>query len=81
MGERRGAYRILVEKSEGKISLGIPKHRWNNNIKMDHQEVEWGEWTGLFWLRIGTMAGACKCCNEPSGSIKCEKFLRYLRTY
>jgi len=39
MGEKRGAYRILVGKSEGKRPLGKPRHRWADNIKMDLQEV------------------------------------------
>ena len=32
-------------------------------------------WTGLLWLRIGQVSGACECGNEHSGSIKCGKFL------
>ena len=44
----------LVEKPEGRIPFGRPKHRWDD-IKMDLQEVIWAEsWTGLIWLRIGT---------------------------
>jgi len=39
-GERRGVYRILVGKPEGKSPLGRPNHRWKDNIKMDLQEVE-----------------------------------------
>jgi hypothetical protein len=39
MGERRGAYRVLVGKPEGKRPLGRPKRRWENNIKLDLQEV------------------------------------------
>jgi hypothetical protein len=39
MGERRGVYRVLVGKPEGKRPLGRPKHRWEDNIKMDLQEV------------------------------------------
>jgi len=39
MGERRGAYRILVGKPEGKRLLGRPRLRWEDNIKMDLQEV------------------------------------------
>jgi hypothetical protein len=35
MGERRGAYRFLVEKPEGKSSLGRPRCRWEDNIKVD----------------------------------------------
>ena len=41
MGERRGAYRVLVRKPEGKRPLGRLDHRWSDNIKMDLQEVGW----------------------------------------
>ena len=49
MGERRGVYRGLVGKPEGKRPLWRPKHRRENNIKMDLQEVECGdtEWIEL----------------------------------
>ena len=39
MGERRGVYRDLVGKPEGRRPLGIPRRRWEDNIKMDLQEV------------------------------------------
>ena len=39
MGERRGVYRVLVGKLEGKRPLGRPRHRWEDNIKMDLQEM------------------------------------------
>jgi hypothetical protein len=52
VGERRGAYRGFVGKPEGKRPLGRPRHRWEDTIKMDLQEVEWREWTELIWLRI-----------------------------
>jgi hypothetical protein len=39
MGEGRGVHRFLVRKPEGKRPLGRPRRRWENNIKMDHQEV------------------------------------------
>jgi hypothetical protein len=39
VGEVRVVYRVLVEKLEGKRSLGIPMLRWEDNIKMDVQEV------------------------------------------
>jgi hypothetical protein len=54
MGERKVVYRVLVGKPEGKRLFGRPRHRWEDNIKMDLQEVGWGEWTGLIWLRRGT---------------------------
>jgi hypothetical protein len=57
MGEERGAYRILVGRPEGRRPLGRPRCRWEDNIKMDLQEVEWGAWTGLIWIRIGTGGG------------------------
>jgi hypothetical protein len=41
MGENRGVHRVLVGKPEGKRPLGRPRHRWEDNIKMDLQEV-WG---------------------------------------
>jgi hypothetical protein len=52
MGDRRGAYRVLVGRSDGKGPLGRPRHRWEDNIKIDFQEVGWGTWTGLLWLRL-----------------------------
>jgi hypothetical protein len=57
IGEGRGVYRILVGKSEGKRPLGRPRRRWEDNIKMDIQEVGLGPWTGSSWLRIGTGGG------------------------
>jgi hypothetical protein len=50
-------YRVLVGKPEGKRPLWRPRRRWEDNIKMDHQELGWGAWTGSSWLRIGTDGG------------------------
>jgi hypothetical protein len=47
MGEERGVYRILVGKPEGKRPLGRPRHKWEDNIKMDLQEVGYG---GMDWI-------------------------------
>jgi hypothetical protein len=55
MGDSRGVYRILVGKYEGKRPLGRARPRWEDNIRMDPQEV--GAWTGSCWLRIGTGGG------------------------
>jgi hypothetical protein len=44
MGEERGVYRVLVGKPEGKRPLGKPRRRWQDNIKMDIQEVTGGLW-------------------------------------
>jgi len=57
MGERRSSYRVLVGKPEGKRPLGRPRHRWEDDIKVDLWEVGWGAWTELMWLRIGK--GGC----------------------
>ena len=48
-GGGEGMYRILVRKPEGKRSLGRPRHRWVDNIRMDLQEVGCGymDWIGL----------------------------------
>ena len=47
--ECRNAYRVLVGKPEGKRSLGRPRRRWVNNIKMDLREVDCdpGDWIAL----------------------------------
>jgi hypothetical protein len=49
MGEGRGVYRVLMGKTEGKRPLGRPRRRWENNIRMDLQEVGCGyvDWIGL----------------------------------
>jgi hypothetical protein len=57
MGEERGVYRILVGKPEGKSALGRPMRRWQDNIRLDLQEVGCGVWTGLGWLRIEKCGG------------------------
>jgi hypothetical protein len=57
MGEERGVHRLLVGKPEGKRHLGRPRRRWEDNIKMDFQEVGVFGGTGWSWLRIGTGGG------------------------
>jgi hypothetical protein len=49
MGEGRGVYRVLVGKPEGRRPLGRPRRRWEDNIKMDLQEVggSGGDWMEL----------------------------------
>jgi len=49
MGERRGVYRVLVGKSQGKRPPGRPRCRWEDNIKMDLQEVGCG---GVDWIEL-----------------------------
>ena len=48
MGEGRGVHKVLMGKPEGKRALGRPRRRWENNIKMDLQEVGGcGDWMEL----------------------------------
>jgi hypothetical protein len=56
MGAERGVYRILVEKPKGKRALGRPRHRWEDNIRMDLQEVGCG---GMDWINSLTQL-VCK---------------------
>ena len=58
MEEGRGVHRVLVGKPEGKRPLGRPRRRWEDNIKMDLQEVGWGcgEWMELAQDRDGWRA-------------------------
>ena len=49
MGERRGVYRGLVGKTEGKRPLGRPRRTWEDNIKMNIQEVGFG---GMDWIEL-----------------------------
>jgi hypothetical protein len=47
--EKRNTYRILMGNSEGKRPLGIPGHRWEDNVKMNLREIGWGnmDWIDL----------------------------------
>jgi len=63
MGERRDVHRVLVGKPEGKRQLARPRRRWEDNIKMDLQEVEvsCGDWMELaqdrdrWWALVSTV--------------------------
>ena len=57
IGERRDAYRVSVGKSERMIPPRRSGLTWEDNIKMNLQDVRWGGWTGLIWLRVGTGGG------------------------
>ena len=52
MGERRGLYKVLVEKPEGKIPLGRPRRRFEDNIKMNLQEVGCGGEGSMDWIEL-----------------------------
>jgi hypothetical protein len=50
IGERRGAYRALMGRPEGRRPLERPRRRWEDNIKMDLREVGWGG--GMDWINL-----------------------------
>jgi hypothetical protein len=50
MGEKRNAYRILVENPDGKRPLGRSPRSWADNIKMDLREIGWD---GMDWIDLG----------------------------
>jgi hypothetical protein len=63
MGEGRGVYRVLVGKPEGRRPLGRPRHRWEDNMRMDLREEGGGcvNWMELaqdrdrWWALVGTV--------------------------
>ena len=56
VGESRAVYRVLVGELEEKRTLGRPRRKWEDNMKMDLQEVGCGG-CGSMWVRIGTGGG------------------------
>ena len=78
MRGRRGVYRVLVGKPEGKRPRGRPDDPGVDGriiFRWIFKKWDVGAWTGSSWLRIGTGGGHFKCGNEPSGSMKCGEFL------
>jgi hypothetical protein len=49
MEETRGACRILVGRPERRRPLGRPRRRWDDNIKMDLEDVGW---VGIYWIEL-----------------------------
>jgi hypothetical protein len=54
MGDRRGVYRVLVRRHEGKRPLGSHRHRWEDNIEMYFKEVRRG---GMDWIDLAQDRG------------------------
>jgi hypothetical protein len=46
-----------MRKPEGKVPLGIPRHRWNDNIKMDLRKIVWG---GMDWINLAKDRYQCR---------------------
>jgi hypothetical protein len=76
-GEKRKAYMLLVGKPEGRTPLERPRYKWVDNVKMDLEEICWGD---VDWIDVaqdqGLVESSCEDGNEPSGSIKCWEVLR-----
>jgi hypothetical protein len=72
MGKRRNACRILVGKPEGKRSLGRPRRRWVDNIKMDLREVGWD---GRDWIDLTQDRDRWRAHVNAPGSINCWEVL------
>jgi hypothetical protein len=56
MAEKRGVYGVLMGKPEGKRPLGRPRHRWEDNIKMDLEEVGC---EGMDWIELAKVRDRC----------------------
>jgi hypothetical protein len=80
VGESIGTYSVLVEKPKRRRLLGRPRHRWENNIKMDVRDVGWGHGLDRSVLGLGQVAGSFECGNDLSGSIKFGEVLEWLKT-
>jgi hypothetical protein len=50
----RNMHKILFRKPEGERKLGRPRHRWEDNIRMDVREIHWEVWIGFICLKTGT---------------------------
>ena len=82
MGQGRGVHRVLVGKPEGKTSLGRPRRRWEDNIKMDLQEVGGGcgDWVELAQDRGRWRALVSTVMNLRGRKKKAGNFLTSCRT-
>jgi hypothetical protein len=56
MGKKRGAYRVLVGRLEGRRPFGRLRRKWRIILKRIYEKLD-GAWTGLIWLRIQTLWG------------------------
>jgi hypothetical protein len=77
MGEKRKAYRLLVGKPEGKKPLGRPRHRSGIIVGWILERWDGVMWTGLVWLRIGTVENSCEFGIESTGSMKCWETIEW----
>ena len=67
VGERRGVYRVLVTKPEGKRPLGRPMWKWEDNINVDLQEVGCG---GMAWFELAQDRDRWRALVNPVGNLR-----------
>jgi hypothetical protein len=72
MGERRGVYRVLVEKAEGKRTLGRTRNRREDGIKMNLQELGWGV---MDWIEATQYKNSWRALVNAVMTIKCGDFI------
>ena len=71
MWKKRGVYRVLVGKPEGKRPLGGPRNRREENIKMGLRNIGSGHVMDWSSSVQGQVVGSCECGNEHLDSINC----------
>jgi hypothetical protein len=67
MWEVRGAYNILVGRPEGRRPLGRPRRRWEDNIKRDLREIEFG---GVDWIHLAQDSDRWRALVNPMMSLR-----------
>jgi hypothetical protein len=68
IGEERKVYKVLVRNPEGQRPLGRSKRRWEDGIRMNHEEISLGCRVDSFGSGLGPVADCCERGDEPSGS-------------
>jgi hypothetical protein len=67
MWETKNVYRVLLYKCERQIPLDKPTSKWENDIKIDANEDEWGRGMDSSGSREKTQQNSCECDNRSSG--------------
>jgi hypothetical protein len=75
MGVKKNPYRIVVGNPEGKRPLRRPRHRWEDNIKLDLRERGWCGVDGIDLSEDRPVEGPCEHGNELLGPVKCSEIL------
>jgi hypothetical protein len=67
LGKKRNTYRILVGKSKGKIPIGRPRRKWEDNIKMDHRKMGW---SGADWINLAQDRGQWRTSENTAMNLR-----------